>query len=362
MENSFPLWRPADPSLNDYGNESQVGKAFGTRFNVSKAGPGDSVSQGPLIRQDLDAVIYKLFVKKFPLWEMIEKIPSNGLVHAYNQATSFGAALFQTEQGTTTDDETVYNRATANIAVLSTRRGTTLKAQYAVRQGGANYDPEAEELANGLTALRYKMQVAMCRLQSTSAGDVTVTAPNGLYDANAFNGLRYIVQNTSPGANTVDVDAHIAYSGTLITNAVKQVSDTIIDAGGEPSLVFGGTQACRLLDQEQQQFARFNVDKGTEIVPGLHVKSVDAGQTLLPMLRIPGDSVGSVLNTNTFIDLFVADMSAVKLAYLGGPTPTVLDIPIGTDSKLQKLFIPFMMAGLVVTAPAWVGRVRIRIV
>ena len=48
-------------------------------------------------------------------------------------------------------------------------------------------------------------------------------------------------------------------------------------------------------------------------------------------------------------------MDVVKWAYLGGATPTILEIPIGTDSKLQKLFIPFMMGGLVVTVPAFIA-------
>jgi hypothetical protein len=364
LSSNYPLWRPAKPEQNDYLRQSDV---IGRSFSLGRIGlvtkSADSSVVGPLIRQDLDPTIYKLFVKKFPLFDMIEKIPSNGLVHAYNQATSFGDALFQTEDGTVTDDNTVYNRATANIAVLATRRGVTLKAQYAVRQGGAPYDAEAEELANGITALRHKLQAAMLRIQSTVNTAVTDTDPNGLYDPNAFNGLRYMANaNIIPATNQATVNVSAPYAGTLITNAVKSVSDAIIDAGGEPSLVFGGTQACRLLDEEQIQFVRYLADRGTEVIPGLHVKNIDAGQALLPLLRIPGDGVGTWVNgSHNCVDLFVADMNALKLAYLGGPTPTVLDIPIGVDGKLQKLMIPFMMAGLVVTAPSWVGRVTLQL-
>lgn len=34
-----------------------------------------------LIRQDLEPILYSLFVRKFPLFEAITKQPSNGLVH-----------------------------------------------------------------------------------------------------------------------------------------------------------------------------------------------------------------------------------------------------------------------------------------
>lgn len=363
MEFTSSLWKPSDPTQNDYGAVGEIIRQTASSFlNVRKAGPADSTAVGPLIRQDLDPEIYKLFVRKFPLYEMIEKIPSNGLVHAFNQKTSFGDALYQTETGSVVDDESTYNRATANIAVLATRRGVTLKAQFAVRQGGMAYDPEAEELASGLTALRHKMQQSIFCWQDTDSGSTTTATENGKYDANAFNGLRYTLNNVSDASMTIPVDITSGDTTLLITQAIKKASDQIINFGGEPSLIFGNTTACRLLDNEQLQFVRYVNSAGTEIVPGLRVKEVDAGQALLPMLRVPGDANPSIVDTHTYEELYVADMNALKLAYLGGPTPTVLEIPIGTDGKLQKLFIPFCMAGLAVVAPNWVARVKIETV
>ena len=359
MDQSFPLWKPVDLEKTPNGySADHIAKAMGF---TSMAKAADSGIAAPLIRQDLDPKIYDVFVKKFPFWDMLEKIPSNGLVHAYNQKTGFGAALFQSETGTVTDDNSTYNRATANIAVLATRRGVTLKAQYAVRQGGAPYDAEAEEIESGLVAMAYTTQRALFRYQDSDSTSTTATAANGNYDANAFNGLRYIINNQSPAANTVTAATGTGTNPTPVTGAVKQVADAIIDAGGNPSLIVGASQGARLLEFEQMQFARYLLP-GAELVPGLKVKEVDCGYATLPLLRVPGDSVGTyVAGGHTYTDLFVLDMDVVKWAYLGGATPTILEIPIGTDSKLQKLFIPFHMGGLVVTVPAFVGRVSVQI-
>ena len=357
MADHLSLWKPVDLEKrpNDY---QSCAIAMGM---IAKAGPADSGVLAPAIRQDLDPKIYDVFVKKFPFWDMLEKIPSNGLVHAYNQKTAFGAALFQTETGTVTDDASTYNRATANIAVLATRRGVTLKAQYAVRQGGAPYDAEAEEIEGGLVAMAYTAQRAIFRYQDSDSTSTTATANNGNYDANAFNGLRYILANQSPAGNTIAVATGTGTNPTPVTGALKSAVDAIIDAGGNPSLIVGASQGARLLEDEQLQFVRYQ-GQGTEVVPGLHVKEVDAGYATLPLLRVPGDAVGTyVANGHTYSDLFVLDMDVVKWAYLGGATPTILEIPIGTDSKLQKLFIPFMMGGLVVTVPAFIARVSVQI-
>ena len=78
----------------------------------------DASGGAALIRQDLEPMLYALFVKRFPLFERMRKEPANGLVHAYNQQTSYGDAVFQTELGTVTDDVNVYARQTTNAVVF----------------------------------------------------------------------------------------------------------------------------------------------------------------------------------------------------------------------------------------------------
>lgn len=360
------LWRPVDLAKcpNDYARVDMK-----KVFNVALAGlspdvrkAADSTSTGPLIRQDLEANIYELFVKKFPFFDMISKIPSNGLVHSYDQQTSFGDALFQTELGVVTDDAAVYARQTAPISVIATRRGISLKAQYAVAAGGMNYDPEAREISSGLTALRNKLQNAMFRLQASDNTSVTATAANGLYDANAFSGLRYTLANLSPGANTINVDVRTAYTDNRVTKAVRKAANTIIDAGGEPDLIVGSISGREYVIAEQLPQVRFDTSNTTEVIPGVRVPKIAAGEAEMPVVVIPGGAVGTyVIGTATYVDLYVVDSSTLALAYLGGPTPTVLEIPIGTDGTLRKLYIPFMMAGLVCHVPMWMARVQMQI-
>ncbi len=364
MEKYFPLWRPVDFSK---GNPNKYKGGFGVDLreimeHALKDAPieirkaADTTSVGPLIRQDLEAEIYELYVKKFPLFDMIQKIPSNGLAHAYNQETSYGSAVFMSELGTVTDDANTYNRATANIAIAASRRGISLKAGYAVTAGGMNYDPETREIAGGLRAIRHQMQTGICRLQDVDAASVTATAPNGLYDANAFNSLRYVIQNQSPAGNTIKVAAG---SGQPITTAIRLAANNVIDAGGEPDMIIATVSGKEAAILEQLPQVRFNT---VEVIPGLHVSKIAAGDSELPIMTVPGDSIGTwITGGHTYVDLFVVDSSTLALAYLGGPTPTVLEVPIGVDGTLRKLFIPFAMAGLVCHAPLFMARVSLQI-
>jgi len=118
----------------------------------------DSSGGSALIRQDLEPILYSLFVKKFPFFDRIRKEPANGLVHAFNQQTAYGDAVFQTETGTVTDDNSTYARQTTNVAVLATRRGITLKNQFALGQGGSPFNGLSQELGSGVTAIAHKLQ------------------------------------------------------------------------------------------------------------------------------------------------------------------------------------------------------------
>lgn len=94
---------------------------------------------------------YTLFVKTFPAWDRIEKLPSNGLVHAANQITapdtqSLGASVI-TELGTVSYASSTFTRQTYPIAVFAQGRGVSIKEMAAVQQGGAPYDPMKIELA-----------------------------------------------------------------------------------------------------------------------------------------------------------------------------------------------------------------------
>jgi hypothetical protein len=87
----------------------------------------------------------------FPAFDRIKHLPSNGLVHAYNQITAVdGAALGSSlisELGTVNYQVSQFARQTAQIAVFATGRGAGIKEQAAVKAGGMSYDILGTELA-----------------------------------------------------------------------------------------------------------------------------------------------------------------------------------------------------------------------
>jgi hypothetical protein len=48
----------------------------------------DTSGGAALIRQDLEPLLYELYIREFPAWDRFSKEPANGLVHAYNRATT----------------------------------------------------------------------------------------------------------------------------------------------------------------------------------------------------------------------------------------------------------------------------------
>jgi hypothetical protein len=367
---AYPLWKPLDfddmPQYSYQGFERQM--AQGARDALVASGASadlvkaiDSLGVGPLIRQDLDPTVYELFVKKFPLYDMIDKIPSNGEVHAYNQQTSYGDAQFITESGSVTDDANVYTRAYAEIAILATRRGITLKALNAVRAGGVAYDPETREIQGGITALVHRAQAAMFRYQQSDPTSTTATAPNGLYSPNSFNGMRWTLNNNSPAANTASVDETATYAvgQQPTTKAIRLAANNVIDAGGNPSAVLLSISSREFIVDEMLPLVRIN--NTVEVVPGLTVPKIVAGEAELPLIAIPGDSIGTIsTGGHTYQDAYVVDMDMLAWAYLGGPAPTILEIPVGTDGTLRKLYIPFLMGGLVQFAPLFMARAQLK--
>jgi hypothetical protein len=379
-EGSYPLWKAIDFDEIDYSwNREHVAGQTHKMLEGIKAGlePGlrravDSVAVGPLIRQDLDPMIYEVYVKQFPAWDTIEKVESNGLVHAWNQEIAYsaldtaGTSTFISELGTVTDDAATYERLTANIAVNASRRGISLKAKYAVRAGGMNYDPAQREIAGGLRNIAHSCQKGIFRLQDAISGSTTATDPNGMYDANAFNGLRYYLQNVSPAGNTIgpiDESGSIP-SGTPLADAIDQACVAVQDAGGQPTMIWTGLTVRRLIRREQEQFVRNikNSMEQLEVIPGVMVPAIVAGDNLMPIMGIPGDSVGTyTISGHSYADIYVFDSEEVQWAWLGGPGPTVLTIPTGTDGTLRELYIPFMMGGFVPVVPQFLARVSVKL-
>ncbi len=363
--------------LNDQLDNIDSAIPFGAWSAAGGRAIGDALQQNPnlrktldttgataLIRQDLEPILYEIYIREFPAWADFQKEPSNGLVHAYNKQTSFGDAQFMTELGTVTDDVGVYTRATTPVSVIATRRGITLKSQFATLQGGAGFNPEQLELRNGLRAIAHRMQKTIFQGNATNSGG-TGSTEDGLYDANSFDGLRRGISTN---------DQNVIATGTTpedIREAISAVARDVMQAGGRTTKLYLDPTVKHLWDINQDANVRYITTGGVNV--GMMVNGVNTPFGDLPLNVIPGDSIGSytytgtsiggsALSSDTVSDLYLLDMETLSVPYLGTEGVTVLDIPTGIGGQLTHQFIMFGMWGFAIKVETFNGKVRVQTV
>ncbi len=304
-----------------------------------------------------------MFVKTFPVFDRLAKGPANGLVHAFNQITSpdstdaLGATII-TELGTVGYVSSTYVRQTAPIAVFATGRGISFKELSAVSQGGAPYDPQKTELANGMVKLAQDVQYTILQGNASTSSGAGATTELGAYNANAFDGLRSVLgsQGTYSANNAVILDI-----GSLnITESMQTVAARAANNGGMPTLAFMSMNAKQALDIENQNNRRYN-DGQNEIVPGVRANSVAWANGDLTVVPVPGNTIGTYQRTTdnaTVEDIYVIDEKTITVRWLYSESFTVLQIPAGVDGQLSERFIVFGMFGLEIAAPLWCGKAR----
>ena len=315
----------------------------------------DSTGGTALIRQDLEPILYALFVKKFPFFERIRKEPANGLVHAFNQQSAFGDAVFQTETGTVTDDVNTYARQTTNVAVLATRRGITLKSQFAITQGGApGQQGLSTELEGGVTAIAKKLQKTLFQGNADTTASAGTATELGAYDANGFTGLRKLLGAAAATAQIVNKGT-AAYLATINDNVAS-----ILNAGGNPSAILCTPADYAGLVNELTNLVRYNAPAQTAQTAGATFGSVVTAAGELPILAVPGDSIGGYTASSVnYRDMYVVDESVWSMPYLGSDSITTLEIPVGTNGSLSRLYIMYCMYGLASKAPQFNGKIRV---
>ena len=313
----------------------------------------DSSGASALIRQDLEPVLQELFIREFPAYERFGRVPANGLVHAYDQVTSFGSAVFMPELGTVTDDTSVYARQTTNVAILATRRGVSFKGQFAVAAGGMSWDPAALEMQGGLRAIAHELQKAIFQGNSTNSGG-TISSEDGAYDANAFTGLRSIL-NTGRAKN---VDPTLSTPEDMRA-AIDRACEEIVEQGGRASIIWCHPHEKVSFDLQQDANVRY-MNQFVDVAVGVQTNAVNTVFGPLPLAVVPGDSVGTYTNSGTRRDMYILDESSISLPYLGSEGPTVLEIPPGVAGQLTRLFIIFGMWGLAVRAIPFSNKVRVK--
>jgi len=332
---------------------------------VAKAIDTNGVSA--LIRQDLEPIIYELFVRKFPLFDLLQREPANGLVHAFNQMLSYGSANWIGELDTVVDDKGEYHRSFTNVGILATRRGVSLKSQFAVLAGGAGFNPERLELTAGLRAMAATYQATILHGNWTDNSG-TIDNELGPYDEDSFDGWRKLF-NT---ANAVNVDPA---TNPDTTGSLRRAFDAAIlpiaDAGDADNLVlWGSPQEQATFDEQQDEKLRIlQSAQAQDTTVGVRATKVQTVLGPMPFYGVRGGfnsaydyagaTSGGVTAGDDVRDVFAVDLDSMSIPYLGSESPTVLEIPIGVTGQLTHLFIIFFMGGLAVKAPPFSNKVRV---
>lgn len=339
-------------------------QSSGVSLDVAKA--IDTAGVSVLIRQDLEPLLYQVFVRQFPFYDRIAKEPANGLVHAFNRITAYGDAQFMPELGTVTDDVSTYERATTNVAILATRRGVTLKSQFAVAAGGMAWSPEAIEMQGGLRSIAHKMQQTIFGGQAEDS-DGTSSNELGAYDVNGFTGLRHILN--SARAKEVDPSTNPTTSGNIRRAVDAAILEMIQQGAVGPWDIWSNPGEKVTFDEQQDANVRIMEASQRGATVGVVAQAVNTVGGQIGWNIVPGDSIGAYEREDwegsgspqDVRDVYITDMSGISLPYLGTPGPTVLEIPVGISGQLTRLFIIFMMNGMAVKVPQFSNKVRIAI-
>ena len=312
----------------------------------------DTAQGGVLIRQDLEPLIFAAFVRRFPAFARVDKIPANGLVHTYQRVDARPTASFIAETATVPDSQSVYTRATSNIAVLALRVGTSLKQSLSVTAGGMPFNTEQQEISFGIEAIAAQLQQTYLQGNATIVGG-TLNTVDGLYDANSFDGLR----RTVPAANIRALGADTILEGLNQTDALA------VNLGGMASVVMMRVNDAVQFENELQPFRRFVDSERVEVVPGLpNVTGVNlSGSGIVPVIKVPGAdwTVYTFGGDAGISDAYIIDESVVTMPFLGSDTPTVIELPLGVTGALTKLYILVGMFGVAVRVPNFIAKLRV---
>lgn len=355
-------------------DESMISKIIGEMYNMpfipaatkSILDSTNTTTGNVLLRQDLEPILHSIFVKRFPVFERLAKIPANGLTHVANQITapdsgSLGSTVI-TETGTVPYTAGLYNRLTFPIAVFATGRGVSFKEIAAVQAGGSppNYSPELTEMSNGMVKLAQDLQYFILQGNASNSSGAGSTTEKGAYNANGIDGFRGVFGSVGSfsgnGATQVDV------SSLNITESLRFAATQGANNGGMPNLAFLSFNSKQAWDDEQMSNVRYDSAANLrELVPGTRVNSLTYADGELMVVPFPGTTGGTYNRTsdNALVeDIYVIDDNHIKIPWLYSEGFTVLQIPSGVDGVLSSRWIIFAMYGLEIAAPSFNAKIR----
>jgi hypothetical protein len=337
-----------------FGNDSrQVSKAL------------DVSSGSALIRTDVEQLLHEIYLRTFPLDEFISKEPANGLVHTYDTRTDIGTATVINDLGDMSGSfsNSTYNRTNnAHIMTVVSPRGIGLKLQYAVSQSGMNFDLTSRtnlELVAAAQVIARTVQAYALQYAYTDAAG-TKDNESGTYDALGMDGLRYLLRG----------------AGSSLTKGATQKYIDVIDQGVAEMINTGAQEenlsilcslgARRAVNAELTSFYRLpdgrpagGVDNN---LSGNGIATV--ADWVTKFLNVPANTQQTGLGYYTLggvqvEDMYIVDPDQLAMAYLGSPTITTLELPVGFNNFLSQVYYPFYMPGLVCYAPTFLRKIRI---
>ena len=338
---------------------------FGTNGDMIRRALDTTVGAA-LIRTDLEPVLRETFNRYFPAYEMMTKIPSNGLKHTWVQKTSPGTAGFVSELGTlsgTASDSTYTTAQSTNIAVAASYRSVGLKAQYASEQSGMNFNLMGtgnNEVISAMQALANLVQATIFQGNETVSGG-TASTEDGAYNVLGFDGLRQQLKSASYSITKAS-ETYLQ----ILRKAVAQLFDNGADLNS--ILMFLSPGAMNAVDDELQAYLRILKSEANGAVPtalgqnrGLAMLSgILARPQMVPAAGAQTAGVGYyTFSAAATEDIYLTDPNGIVLPYLGSPTPTIIQLPLGTTGTLSNTFIPFCMMGLAIYVKNFNRKIRI---
>lgn len=340
---------------------------FGANNNWLQKTLNDASGTGAvLIRTDIEPFLYEAYLREFPAAERIAPTPSNGIVHTYDVRTAIPTAQTLNNVGDFSgafSNSTFVRQASSNIAIIAAPVSIALKLALAVQQSGmVSFNLQGSdnlEVMGAMTSIARKNQSLLLQGNKSTASK-TLDDEEGLTDANAYDGLRAILKDASTSITKSGGDTYRA----LLRRAAAQIRN----AGGSSRNIIalcseGGQIA---IDAELEEFYRITNGRpagGVDL--NLSANGFRLGsKELSEIVSVPADAQSAGMGYYTFNsavveDIDVLDVTGCKFAFLGSPTPTILELPMGYNNQLGRVFVPFLMNGLVVHIANFQRKIRI---
>lgn len=325
-----------------------------------------STTGNALLRQDLEPILHSIFVKRFPVWERLVKVPSNGLVHQATRITapdsgSAGSTLIS-ETGTVSYTSGSYDKLTFPIGVFATGRGVTFKEIAAVSAGGSppSYSPELTEMSNGMVKLAQDLQYFILQGNASNSSGAGATTEKGAYNANGFDGFRGVLggQGTFSGNGATQVDIN----SLNMTESLRFGATQGANNGGNPKLGFLSLNSKQAWDDEQMSNVRYDSASNLrDLVVGTRVNSITYADGEILLIPFPGSTGGTYTRASdsaTVEDVYIVDDDHIKIPWLYSESFTVLQLPSAVDNVLSSRWIIFGMYGLEIAAPSFCAKIR----